>query len=80
MRLIVYTVIFTCVDDILNEDIDNIFPTEESAVVHAKKLAASPNIYDVRVSKDEVTEEYGRAQLTTVYTEEHHERYEQRYL
>ena len=75
MRLIVYSVICTYVDDIMQGDVDNIFPTAESAIAHAKKIAASSSIYEVHVNKDEVTEQYGRHWLATVYREKHEERY-----
>ena len=74
MRLIVYAVIITYVD--YSNDLDNIFPTKESAIAYAKKIIAkSPSVYRVQVDKDEVTEEFGRGWLNTVYTEEHKERY-----
>ena len=38
MRLIVYSVILTYVDDILSGELDNIFPTKESAIAAAKKI------------------------------------------
>lgn len=75
MRLIVYAVIVSYVDDILSSDLDNIFPTKESAIAAAKKIAKSPSVYRVHVDKDEVTEEFGRGWLATVYTEKHEERY-----
>ena len=75
MRVIVYTVIYSLVDDIMQNEIDNIFPTEASAVAHAKKIAKQQSVYEVQVDKDEVTEEYGRHWLATVYIEKHHERY-----
>lgn len=75
MRLIVYAVIVSYVDDILSSDLDNIFPTRDSAIAAAKKIAKSPSVYRVQVDKDEVTEEYGRGFLSTVYTEKHEERY-----
>ena len=75
MRLIVYSVIVSYVDDILSSDLDNIFPTQESAIEAAKKIAKSPSVYSVHVNKDEVTEEFGRGWLATVYTEKHEERY-----
>lgn len=68
MRLIVYSVIVTYNDDILSGDLDNIFPTEESAVREAKKIFEhSPSVYGVEVQKEEVTEQYGRHWLRTVY-------------
>ena len=75
MRLIVYSVIITYVDDILGSDLDNIFPTRESAIAHAKKIARYPSVYRVDVNKDEITEEYGRHWLADVYEEKHEERY-----
>lgn len=68
MRLIVYSVIITYNDDILSSDLDNIFPTEESAVRAAKKIFEhSPSVYEVEVQKEEVTEQYGRHCLRSVY-------------
>ena len=75
MRLIVYSVIVSYVDDILSSDLDNIFPTAESAIASAKKIAQSPSVYCVEVQRDEVTEQYGRGWLATIYREKHEERY-----
>ena len=75
MRLIVYSVIVSYVDDILSSDLDNIYPTAESAIASAKKIAKSSSIYRVHVQKDEVTEQYGRGFLATIYEEKHEERY-----
>ena len=75
MVKIVYSVIVTYVDDILSSDLDNIFPTAESAIAHAKKIANSKDVYRVEVQRDEVTEEFGRGWLATIYTEKHEERY-----
>ena len=75
MRLIVYSVIVKYVDDILSSDLDEIFPTAESAIAHAKKIVKSQSIYSVEVNKDEVTEEYGRHWLATLYSEKHEERF-----
>ena len=75
MRLIVYAVIVSYVDDIFSSDLDNIFPTAESAIAAAKKIAKSPSVYRVHVDKDEVTEQFGRGWLATVYTEKHEERF-----
>ena len=75
MRLIVYAVIVSFVDDILSSDLYNIFPTAESAVAAAKEIAKSPSVYRVDVDQDEVTEEFGRGWLATVYIEKHEERY-----
>ena len=74
MRLIVYSVIWTEVDDLLRDELDNIFPTEESAGRSALKIAKQSNIYQVEVYKDEVTEEYGRHPLRLVFREKHEER------
>lgn len=75
MRLIVYSVIVSYVDDILSSELDNIFPTHESAIASAKKIAQSPDVYRVEVQREEVTEQYGRHWLETVYVEKHEERY-----
>ena len=75
MRLIVYAVIVSYVDDILSSELDNIFPTAESAIAAAKKIAQDPGVYNVFVDKDEVTEQYGRGWLATIYKEKHEERY-----
>ncbi len=75
MRIIVYAVICSYVDDIFQDDLDNIFPTRESAIAHARRIAASPQCYEVHVDKDELTEECGRHWLATVYREKHEERY-----
>lgn len=66
MRLIVYAVIVTYDD--YTEDLDNIFPTAESAILHAEDIFNhSPDIYKVVVDKDKVTEEYGRGWLSTIF-------------
>lgn len=75
MRLIVYSVIVSYVDDILSSDLDNIYPTAESAIASAKKIVQSPSVYSVEVQRDEVTEQYGRGWLSTIYREKHEERY-----
>jgi len=75
MRLIVYSVIVTYVDEILASDLDNIFPTAESAIASARRIGESPSVYRVEVQKEEVTEKYGRHWLSTVYAEKHEERY-----
>jgi hypothetical protein len=68
MRLIAYSVIITYNDDILSGDLDNIFPTEESAVREAKKIFEhSPSVYAIEVQKEEITEQYGRHCLRSVY-------------
>lgn len=69
MRLIVYAVIVTYDD--YTEDLDNIFPTAESAIAYAKRIfEQSPDIYKVVVDKDKVTEDYGRGWLSTIFTQE----------
>lgn len=80
MRLIVYAVIYSLVDDIMQNELDNIYPTKESAIRAAQKIGRQSNCYEVQVDKDEVTEEYGRHWLSTVYSEKHHERYDEHYL
>lgn len=75
MKLIVYSVILTFTDDIMQGELDNIFPTPESAIKAAKKLGRQDNIYEVEVQKEEVTEEYGRHWLATIYREKHEDRY-----
>ena len=75
MRLIVYSVIVQYVDDILASDLDQIFPSAESAIRHAKKIASSPSVFCVEVLRTEVTEEYGMHSVARVYREEHKEHY-----
>lgn len=75
MKLIAYSLIITYVDDILGGDLDNVFPTAESAIKHAKKIAQQDSVYCVEVQKEEITEEYGRGWLATLYREKHEERY-----
>ena len=66
MRLNVFAVIVTYSD--YTEDLDNIFPTAESAIAHAKKIFEhSPDIYKVVVDRDMLTEEYGREWMTTIF-------------
>lgn len=66
-ELTVYSVIVTYAD--YSTDLDDIFPTEESAIRSAKKLLSQESIIKVEVQKDEVTEQYGRRWKKTVYRE-----------
>lgn len=66
-ELIVYAVIITYED--YSQDLDNIYPTEESAKRHAQKLLSHNNVIEVQVDEDTVTEEYGRGWKKTVYRE-----------
>ena len=74
MRKIVYAVYWRECDDILQSELDNIFPTAESAIRLAKKIGQQKNIYEVSVSCLEVTEEYGMHCIKDVYRETHKER------
>lgn len=68
MRLIVYAVIVTFDD--YTEDLDNIFPTAESAIAYAKRIfKQSHDIYKVVVDRDDVTEEYGRGWKETIFVQ-----------
>lgn len=73
-RLIAYGVYVTYLDEMLSSDIDNVFPTAESAVRHAKKIIAGPALYEVYVNKIEITEEYGWSYLASVYREKRPDR------
>lgn len=66
-ELIVYAVIITYED--YSQDLDDIYPTEESAKKNAQKLLSRNNIIEVQVDEDTVTEEYGRRWKKTVYRE-----------
>ena len=76
MTLKVYTIIYTLCDDIFQNDIDNIYPTAESAIRQAKKIGKQRNCYEVHVDEDLVTEEYGRSFNRQIYEEKHHENYD----
>lgn len=66
-ELIVYSVIVTYED--YSDDLDEIYPTRESAIRRAKKLLSQSRIIEVRVNQDVVTEEYGRRWRSTAYRE-----------
>lgn len=66
-ELIVYAVILTYDD--YSQDLDEIYPTEESAIREAKKLLSYRAVIEVQVDEDTVTEEYGRRWKKTVYRE-----------
>lgn len=74
MKTYVYSIIVTLTDDLLQNELDNIYPTFESAVRNAKKIGAYSSVYEVSVYLDEVTEELGRQVVRKVYTEKHKER------
>lgn len=66
-ELTVYSVIIVYED--YTQDLDNIYPSEESAVKYARMLLSQPNIIEVQVNKDSVTEQFGRSWKKTVYRE-----------
>jgi len=66
-ELIVYAVIITYED--YSQDLDNIYPTKESAKRHAQKLLSHNDVIEVQVDENTVTEEYGRGWKKTVYRE-----------
>ena len=66
-EIIVYSVIVTYED--YSDDLDEIYPTRESAIRHAKKLLSQSSIIEVQVNQDSVTEEYGRRWKKTIYRE-----------
>lgn len=66
-ELIVYSVISTSGD--YTHDLENIYPSEESAVKSAKMLLSMPDIIEVQVNKDSVTDKFGRSWKKTVYRE-----------
>lgn len=67
MTLTVYSVIVTYDD--YTEDLDNIFPTAQSAILAAQDIINhSPGVYKVTVQEDAVTEKYGRSWRKTLLT------------
>lgn len=66
-ELIVYSVIITYGD--YTDDLENIYPSEESAVKSAKMLLSLPDVIEVEVNKDSVTDRFGRRWKKTVYRE-----------
>ena len=66
-ELIVYAVILTYED--YSQDLDEIYPTKESAIRNAKKLLSRDSVIEVQVDEDSVTELYGRRWKKTVYRE-----------
>lgn len=67
MTLTVYSVIVTYDD--YTEDLDNIFPTAQSAILAAQDIINhSPDVYRVTVQEDAVTEKYGRSWRKTLFT------------
>lgn len=67
MALTVYSVIVTYDD--YTEDLDNIFPTAQSAILAAQNIISrSPDVYKVTVQEDDVTEKYGRSWRKTLLT------------
>ena len=67
MALTVYSVIVTYDD--YTEDLDNIFPTAQSAILAAQNIfSRSPDVYKVTVQEDDVTEKYGMSWRKTLLT------------
>ena len=66
-ELTVYSVIITYGD--YTQDLDNIYPSEESAIKSARMRLSQPDIIEVQVNKDAVTEQFGRSWKKTVYRE-----------
>ena len=66
-ELTVYAVILTYED--YSQDMDEIYPTKESAIREAKKRFSHRAVIEVQVDEDTVTEEYGRRWKRTVYRE-----------
>ena len=67
MALTVYSVIVTYDD--YAEDLDNIFPTAQSAILAAQNIIShSPDVYKVTVQEDDVTEKYGMSWRKTLLT------------
>lgn len=66
-ELTVYSVIITYED--YSTDLDDIYPTKESAIKHARKILSRGCVIEVQVNIDSVTEEYGRRYKATVYRE-----------
>lgn len=66
-ELIVYAVLVTYDD--YSQDLDEIYPTRESATRNAKKLLSHHDVIEVQVDEDSVTELYGRRWKKTVYRE-----------
>ena len=73
MKTIVYPVIATYVDDNFRE-LNNVYPTAESAIAWAKKIAQDEGICEVEVTRAELTEEYGLHWLADIYEEKHEDR------
>lgn len=66
MTKIVYPVIVTYED--YQQDLDNIFPTHESAVAYAKDLFRKcKDIHSIQVNMSEITTQYGLGWLKTLY-------------
>lgn len=65
MKITVYSVVVTYKD--YSQDLDDIYPNQESAIRHAEKLISNPSVIEAQVNKDSVTEEYGRRWVSTVY-------------
>lgn len=66
MELTVFAVIVTYRD--YNEDLDNIFPTAQSAILAAEDIINhSPDVIKVVVDEDVVTETYGRGWKKTIF-------------
>lgn len=76
MTLKVYAVIYTLCDDLLQDELENIYPTAESAIRCAKEIGKQKNCYHVHVDENLLTEEYGRGFSRQVYEEKHPENYD----
>lgn len=66
-EIIVYSVVITYED--YTQDLDQIYPTVESAIKKAKTLLSHRNVIEVVVNEDTVTEQYGRGWKKTLYRE-----------
>ena len=73
MNKLVYAVYWAELDDIFQSELDNIFPTAESAIKSAKEIAKQRNIYEVQVELMEVTI-HGMRSVRRLYREVHEER------
>lgn len=78
MTLIVYSVIYTLCDDILKNELDNIYPTVESAIKCAKRIGKLKSCFEVHVNED-LVDESGRHFKREMYSEKHNEHYDNYY-
>lgn len=71
--MFIYPVLVSFVDDILGNEIDNIYPTQEDAIRGAKDALKDEEVYSVEVLKNELTPD-GMRTIATIYRQKEESR------